>query len=182
MRGEQLIWSSLFNAKAALLFNWLSPLLVHRADVCRAGSERPQIPTRAWAVYFRAVFKSRDDPLIQFYTAIKDPWIRPIMSRPMAEPGVLHVIIGGCAITKLLLMRFHKAPNQAVPPCILANSLKNNSFPKTIANWGARRGFVLPTTTLHFQPSQARGGPYPNEEISLSMWGILEGGGISSQT
>lgn len=34
------------------------------------------------------------------------------MSGPMAALGVLHVIIGGCAVTKLLLMRFHKAPNQ----------------------------------------------------------------------
>lgn len=128
--GEaRLITSSLFHAKEALLFNWLSPLLVHWADVCKAGGNRatgPQSRTRAWAVYFHAVFKSRDDLLIQFYTAIKDPWIRPIMSRPMAELGVLHVIIGGCAITKLPLMRFHKAPNKAIPPCILANSLKNN--------------------------------------------------------
>lgn len=131
---------------------------------------------RAWAVYFNALFKSRDDPLIQFYSAIKDPWINPIMSRPMAEPGVLHVIIvgGGCTVTKLLLMRFHKAPNQAVPACILANSLKNNSFPKTIANWGAR----TTTTTLHFQPSQqqslipAREGPNAHTVINLNVLSV----------
>lgn len=99
------------------------------------------------------------------------------MSRPMAGLGVLHVIIGGCAITKLLLMRFHKAPHRAVPPCILANSLKNNSFPKTIANSGARRRFVLPTTTLQFQPSQAGGCPYPVEKYHyIHVRDIREGG------
>lgn len=113
--------------------------------------------------------------------AIKVPWIRPIISTPMAMQGVLHVIIGGCAITKLLLMRFHKAPNQAVPPCILANSVKNNSFPKTITNWGTG---ITPeglssssTTTLQFQPSQGRG-PYPNEgNIIIHVRDIRERGG-----
>lgn len=33
------------------------------------------------------------------------------MSGPTAGPGLLHVIIGGCATTKLLLMRFHMRPS-----------------------------------------------------------------------
>lgn len=80
------------------------------------------------------------------------------MSRPMAAPGwaLCMSLLECCTVTKLLLMRFCKAPNQAVPPCILANSLKNNSFWKTIANWDARRRFVLLMSMLGVQPSQAR--------------------------
>lgn len=81
---------------------------------------------------------SCDESLIGFQAPIKDPWIR------WPGPARLHVIERrgwGGGVTKLLLMRFHKAPHQAVPSCILANSLINNSSPKT-------RRFVL---NLHIQ-------------------------------
>lgn len=106
------------------------------------------------------------------------------MSRAMVMHHVLYVIIGGCAITKLLLMRFHKAPNQAIAPYILANSLKNNSFPKTITNWRTRRAQKI---ALHYNQAsistftQAQAAPYPNIIIHGRHIRQEQGGGISSQ-